>query len=67
MRAFLHGRCALGRALLGLAHVSGPMAPGVCAPDHDISLPVESQLVLELELWELGAEWGDIFPCGRHS
>jgi hypothetical protein len=29
------------------------MAPGVGAPAHDISLPVESQLVLELELGNL--------------
>jgi hypothetical protein len=43
----------------------GPMAPIVGAPTHDISLPVESQLVLELELWELGAERGDIFPCSQ--
>jgi hypothetical protein len=40
------------------------MAPGVNAPDHDISRPVENQLVLELEGWVLGAESVDILPGG---
>jgi hypothetical protein len=40
-------------AFLGSTHVTSPMAPGVGAPAHDISLPVESQLVLELELGNL--------------
>jgi hypothetical protein len=43
------------------------MAPGVDVFEHDISLPVESQLVLELELGKLGAECGDIFPGGRRG
>ena len=37
------------------------MAPGVCAPDHDISPPVDEQLVLELEHWILGMELLHVF------
>jgi hypothetical protein len=38
---------------------------GVCAPDHDISLPLEDQLVLKLESWVLGAERLDVLPSCR--
>ena len=36
-------------ALRVTAHVTGSAAPGIRAPDHDISPPVEEQLVLELD------------------
>jgi hypothetical protein len=54
------------RAFLVAAHVTGPAAPGVRAPDHDISPPVQDQLVLELEIRVLGAERLDVLP-GRGS
>jgi hypothetical protein len=34
-------------------------------PDHDISLPLEDQLVLELESWVLGVERSDVLPSYR--
>jgi hypothetical protein len=38
---------------------------GVRAPDHDISLPLEDQLVRELESWVLGVERLDVLPSCR--
>ena len=38
----------------------------MCGP-HDISPPVEEQLVLELEGRVLGGEGLDVFPCSRCS
>jgi hypothetical protein len=43
------------------------MGPSVRANVHDISLPVEEQLVLDLEVWVLGGEGLNIFPCSRGS
>jgi hypothetical protein len=41
--------------------------PGVRAPEHDISLLAENQLVLELECQVLSAECRRVFPCSRCS
>lgn len=48
-------------ALRVMAYVTSSTMPRISAPDHDISLPVEEKLILELELWVLCAEWLDIF------
>jgi hypothetical protein len=55
----LFGHCAFS-ALGVAAHIVGPAAPGIHAPDHDIYPPVQDQLVLELEVWVLGAERPDV-------
>jgi hypothetical protein len=58
----LFGPCAF--SVLGVAaHVAGPAAPGIRAPDHDISPPVEDQLE---EVWVLGVKRPDVLP-GRGS
>jgi hypothetical protein len=61
----LFGHCVFS-ALGVAAHVAGPVAPGIRAPDHDISPPVQDQLVLKLEVWVLGAKRPDVLP-GRGS
>ena len=43
----------------------GSPAPAIRARPHDISPPVEEQLVLELERRILGAEWLDVLPSRR--
>jgi hypothetical protein len=43
------------------------MTPSVDLFEHDISLPIESQLILEMELGKLGAECDDVFLGGRRG
>ena len=56
--------CCLS-ACCGPPDITGPPLTCVSAAPHDISPPLESQLVLELEVWKLLAEGFSIFPCGR--
>jgi hypothetical protein len=60
----MRAQCRL-RALRVAADVSGPAAPRILTPDHDISPPVEEQLVLELKLWIFGTKGLDVFPRSR--
>jgi len=46
------------------AYVAGATSPGVGDAVHDISPPLDYQLVLELERWILGGEGIEVFPCG---
>jgi hypothetical protein len=46
------------------AYVTGATSPGVGDVVHDISPPLDHQLILELERWVLGGEGVEVFPCG---
>ena len=52
-----HALCTFCRT----AYVAGPPTSHIGTTPYDISLPTETQLVLELKLWMLGRESFDVF------